>query len=56
MSRFVTPEYFERQCKLMFPDQNGVKYGLANGKTAEALNDLTDGWFVNTTRLLWVNG
>ncbi|KAK0708905.1 serine carboxypeptidase S28-domain-containing protein [Apiosordaria backusii] len=56
MSRHVTPEYFERQCRLMFPDQGDAKSGLSSGKMAEDVNRLTSGWFVNTTRLIWTNG
>ncbi|KAK4175357.1 putative serine protease [Triangularia setosa] len=56
MSRHVTPEYFERQCRLMFPNQGDTRSGLSSGKTAEDVNQLTGGWFVNTTRLIWTNG
>ncbi|KAM7186467.1 serine carboxypeptidase S28 [Rhypophila sp. PSN 637] len=56
-SRYITPEYFQRQCELLFPAEDGVTYGSAAGKTADSLNAWTGGWnFVNTTRVLWVNG
>lgn len=41
---------------MFFPRQGNATFGAAAGKTVGALNDVTDGWFVNTTRLLWVNG
>lgn len=57
MSRYVTAEYFQRQCDLFFPREDNYTYGSAAGKTAEDVNTWTDGWnLVNTTRLLWANG
>ncbi|TID18393.1 putative extracellular serine carboxypeptidase [Venturia nashicola] len=58
VSRLVTREYWERQCGLFFPPSpSGKTYGLAAGKTFEALNAYTGGWFIdNSTRLLYVNG
>ncbi|GAB1315250.1 hypothetical protein MFIFM68171_05460 [Madurella fahalii] len=56
VSRYVTPEYMERQCHLLFPPQGNATFGAAAGKTVGMLNELTDGWFVNTTRLIWLNG
>jgi hypothetical protein len=46
----------ERQCRLFFPPQGNVTFGAAVGKTEQMVNALTGGWFVNTTRLVWVNG
>ncbi|KDN67486.1 putative serine carboxypeptidase S28 [Colletotrichum sublineola] len=57
VSRFVTPEYFQRQCDLFFPKQGEYTYASNSGKTAEDLNKQTGGWqFTNTTRLFWSNG
>ncbi|KAK4185600.1 putative serine protease [Podospora australis] len=56
ISRLVTPEYCELQCKLAFPEQDGVTYGAARALTEKTLNDRTGGWFTNTTRVIWVNG
>ncbi|KAH8911725.1 serine carboxypeptidase S28 [Coniochaeta sp. PMI_546] len=57
MSRYVTAEYYQRQCDLFFPRDGNFTYGSAIGKTAETLNSWTQGWnLTNTTRLLWVNG
>lgn len=44
-------------CEAYFPDFNGFKYGLKNGKTYHTHNKKTGGWRnVNSTRLVWVNG
>ncbi|KAI6381348.1 hypothetical protein MCOR25_001279 [Pyricularia grisea] len=62
VSRLVNSQYFERQCKLWFPDEpredGGVyTYGIALGKDVADVNKYTGGWnHTNTTRLLWVNG
>ncbi|OIW23514.1 serine carboxypeptidase S28 [Coniochaeta ligniaria NRRL 30616] len=58
MSRYVTAEYYQRQCDLFFPrDDGNYTYGSAAGRTAETLNSWTRGWdLTDTTRLLWVNG
>jgi hypothetical protein len=57
VSRLVTQDYWERQCGLFFPPEDGETYGLSAGRTFEALNDWTGGWLINdTTRLLFVNG
>ncbi|KAK3326997.1 serine carboxypeptidase S28 [Cercophora scortea] len=58
ISRYVTAEYYQRQCDLLFPAQGNATFGSAGGrKTAETVNAQTDGWLLtNTTRLLWVNG
>ncbi|KAK4459815.1 putative serine protease EDA2 [Cladorrhinum samala] len=55
-SRANNAEYYDRLCRNFFPSQRQAKSSASNGRTAEALNAMTDGWFVNTTRLLWVNG
>jgi hypothetical protein len=57
ISRLVNPAYWERQCPLYFPPENGYTYGIANGKTVDDVNAYTGGWnYVNTTRLIWING
>ncbi|KAK4113371.1 hypothetical protein N656DRAFT_707943 [Canariomyces notabilis] len=56
VSRYLTPVYMERQCRLFFSPQENVTFGAAAGKTEQMVNGLTGGWFVNTTRLIWVNG
>lgn len=57
ISRYVTAEYYQRQCGLFFPEDGNYTYGSNAGRTAEDLNALTAGWdLTNTTRLLWANG
>jgi hypothetical protein len=58
VSRLVDRAYWERQCGLFFPPSpEGDTYGIAAGKTFEALNQYTGGWFIdNSTRLNYVNG
>jgi hypothetical protein len=57
VSRFVTQEYWTRQCDLFFPEMDGVVNGLAAGKTYEDVNQYTGGWFIdNSTRLTYANG
>jgi hypothetical protein len=58
VSRLVDRAYWERQCGLFFPPaEDGSTYGIAAGRTFEALNQYTGGWFIdNTTRLNYVNG
>lgn len=55
--RFLTMTDLRDQCDRFFPDVDGYKFGLKNGRTTEDIVKLTGGWdFVNTTRLLYVNG
>lgn len=56
MSRFVTDDYWHRQCGLFFPEEDGYTYASARGKRPAALNKQTHGWFGKTERLLWVQG
>lgn len=57
VSRFVTGDYWQNQCPLFFPEQDGFTYGSAKGKTAEDVNKYTKGWnFDGTDRFLYVNG
>lgn len=53
----VNSAYWERQCGLFFPEEDGYTYGIAKGKGVEDVNAYTGGWnHVNTTRLIWANG
>jgi len=57
VSRLVNPAYWERQCALFFPEEDGYAYGIAEGKDVTDVNAYTGGWFhTNTTRLIWTNG
>ncbi|EPE10865.1 serine peptidase [Ophiostoma piceae UAMH 11346] len=58
VSRLVTAEYWQRQCPLYFPDEDGYTFGSSptGGKTVADTNAYTGGWFHNTTRLIWANG
>jgi hypothetical protein len=57
VSRFVTEEYWTRQCNLFFPEMDGVTNGLAAGKTYQDVNQYTGGWYIdNSTRLTYANG
>jgi hypothetical protein len=58
VSRLVTPDYWIRQCGLFFPPgPHGETYGIAAGRSEDAVNAYTRGWEnVNTTRLIYVNG
>jgi len=56
VSRLVTAAYWQRQCSLYFPPENGYTYD-ANGHTVHDLNGRTGGWkLTDTTRLIWTNG
>lgn len=56
MSRLVSAEYWEEQCPLFFPPEDGG-YGLMRGKTAEDVDAYTGGWFLqDTERLMLTNG
>ncbi|MCJ1245001.1 hypothetical protein MMC30_002202 [Trapelia coarctata] len=56
VSRLVTAAYWQRQCGLYFPTENGYTYD-ANGHTVHDLNGRTGGWkLTDTTRLIWTNG
>ena len=57
MSRFVTADYWQRQCALYFPTVNGYTFGANKGKTEADTNAFTGGWNPpNTTRIFFVNG
>ena len=53
VSRFVTAEYWQRQCGLSFPtekDSSGTySYGSAEGRTVNTTNTYTEGWDDTTT-------
>jgi len=59
VSRLVTAQYWQRQCALYFPPENGYTYKSA-GNTAATVNAYTDGWDMTQVkslpRLLFVNG
>lgn len=57
VSRHVTGAYWQNQCPLFFPEEDGYTYGSAKGKTAADVNAYTKGWeFQAPERFLWVNG
>ncbi|KAH8895932.1 endoprotease endo-Pro [Thozetella sp. PMI_491] len=57
VSRLVDVDYWQRQCGLFFPAEDGYTYGIAKGKTEADVNAYTGGWdYVNTARLIWTNG
>lgn len=57
VSYLITEEVWNKQCELYFPEVNGHKVGVSNGRTFSQINKLTGGWDnVNTTRLMWSNG
>ena len=58
VSRLIDEAYWERQCALFFPPEDGFTYGIGEGRDVDEVNEATGGWtrVDNTTRLLWVNG
>ncbi|MCJ1226910.1 hypothetical protein MMC12_003565 [Toensbergia leucococca] len=57
VSRLVSAAYWQRQCALYFPPEDGYTYGSAKGETVNDTNAYTGGWKItNTTRLIWTNG
>lgn len=56
VSRLVDVAYWQRQCPLTFPTEDGYTFGSAEGKTEGELNAYTQGWDITHTRLLYVNG
>ncbi len=57
VSRLVNNAYWERQCALFFPEDDGYTYGIAEGRSTDQVNAYTHGWdLTNTTRLMWANG
>lgn len=56
VSRLVNAAYWERQCALTFPPEDGYTYGIAEGKDEAQVNAYTKGWDITHERLLFVNG
>lgn len=57
VSRLVDQAYWERQCGLFFPEEDGLVHGLAAGRTFDTVNEWTGGWNIkDTKRLLFVDG
>ncbi|KAK4129134.1 hypothetical protein N657DRAFT_660587 [Parathielavia appendiculata] len=56
VSRRIDPHYWQRQCEMHFPPENGQRYGSSNGKTPDGLNSRTGGWLRNSTRVIWTSG
>ena len=58
VSRLVTADYWQRQCSLFFPTENGYTYASSNPDvTVARVNEATQGWdLTNTKRLIWTNG
>lgn len=58
VSKILTRELsINHTCESAFPDVNGFKYGIKEGRSAATVNSYTGGWdATNTTRLLWING
>jgi hypothetical protein len=55
----VTAEYWERQCGLWFPFENGFTFGMNESASinVNTVNEWSEGWQLdNTTRLTWTNG
>jgi hypothetical protein len=58
VSRFLTDDYFIRQCALFFPSgPNGETYGAAKGMTADSFNAWTGGWSpTKARRIIYSSG
>jgi hypothetical protein len=56
VSHLLRPEYWIRQCPLMFPPTDTTQVGITRGATEEQVNAHTKGWFNYSPRLLYVNG
>ncbi|THZ17139.1 serine carboxypeptidase [Aureobasidium pullulans] len=56
ISRLSTPEYWIRQCPLMFPASDNTVVGLSRGATAAQVNAKNKGWNNYSPGLLYVNG
>ncbi|KAI1081547.1 endoprotease endo-Pro [Whalleya microplaca] len=60
-TRLATARYYQRQCKLYFPQEGEYTFASALGKTAADINAHTKGWHLPESldvesRLLFVNG
>lgn len=56
VSRLVDVKYWERQCPLFFPPEDGYTFGIQENKTEAQVNAYTGGWDITHPRLLYVNG
>ncbi|KAI0126464.1 serine carboxypeptidase S28 [Xylariales sp. AK1849] len=57
MSRLADATYYQRQCKLWFPPEDGYTFASDRGVREDYVNNRTSGWFnTQTTRLVYVNG
>ncbi|KAH8817396.1 peptidase S28 [Xylogone sp. PMI_703] len=59
VSRLVNADYWQRQCDLFFPTENGYTYGsnISPDNNVHQVNKHTQGWRLeDTTRLIWTNG
>ncbi|KAJ7841314.1 peptidase S28 [Mycena olivaceomarginata] len=54
VSRLVNPAYWERQCPLWFPTEDGVS--VPKAAPVNQINALFDGWHIKENHLLFVNG
>ncbi|CAK5268823.1 unnamed protein product [Mycena citricolor] len=54
VSKLVNPAYWERQCPLWFPAENGVS--VPAKAPVDTLNPVYGGWDMSVDRLLFVNG
>ncbi|KAK3309856.1 peptidase S28 [Chaetomium strumarium] len=56
VSRKIDSHYWQRQCEMHFPPENGQKYGSSKGLTPDTLNKETGGWGRRSTRVIWTSG
>jgi hypothetical protein len=56
VSRKIDSHYWQRQCEMHFPPENGQKYGSSKGLTPDTLNTETGGWGRKSTRVIWTSG
>jgi hypothetical protein len=59
VSRKIDAPYWQRQCAMHFPPQNGYQYGSGRGgvaRTPDSLNRVTGGWGRNSSRVVWTSG
>lgn len=65
VSRLINAQYWQRQCDLFFPPEDGFTYGSSPlhrpQRTVDTANAETYGWLLPskagpTTRLIWTNG
>jgi hypothetical protein len=59
VSRLINNKYWERQCAMWFPTEDGITYPLNAGSTYHTVNHYTGGWRgfeTESTRLIFVSG